>query len=165
MDDQVILVDENDQAIGVMNKLEVHQTGQLHRAFSIFIFNGHEQLLLQQRAQEKYHTANLWSNTCCGHPRPEESTSEAAMRRLKEEMGIVTILEKKFDFVYMVELDNDLMEHEFDHVFIGRYNQQPIINPEEASAYKWVNIQDLKDEMELFPEKYTEWLKIAIKYF
>ncbi len=165
MNDRVILVDKNDQAIGDMDKLEVHQKGLLHRAFSTFIFNEVGQLLLQRRAKEKYHSADLWTNTCCSHPRPRECTLEAAKRRLKEEMGIETNLEKKFDFIYQTQLDNNLIEYEFDHVFIGEYNQQPLLNPEEASDYKWISIDELKADLELFPRKYTEWLKIAINSF
>ena len=165
MNDRVILVDEKDEPIGDMDKLEVHQKGLLHRAFSIFIFNAVGQLLLQRRAKEKYHSANLWTNTCCSHPRPREFTLEAAKRRLKEEMGIETHLEKKFDFIYQAELDNNLIEFEFDHVFIGHYNYPPVLNPEEASDYRWISIQELKNEIKQYPEKYTEWLKIAISAF
>ena len=165
MIDQVILVDENDCAIGEMDKLEVHQKGLLHRAFSIFIFNDAGQLLLQRRAKEKYHSADLWTNTCCSHPYPNESTPEAAKRRLKEEMGIETNLQKKFDFIYRAQLDNDLIEYEFDHVFTGIYNEAPVLNPEEASDYKWIGIQELKNAIKLHPKEYTEWLKIAIDSF
>jgi isopentenyl-diphosphate delta-isomerase len=165
MNDRVILVDETDRVIGDMDKLEVHQKGLLHRAFSTFVFNDDGQLLLQRRAKEKYHSANLWANTCCSHPQPHESTLEAAERRLKQEMGIEINLEKKFDFIYRVKLDNNLIEYEFDHVYVGQYNQQPLLNPEEASDYSWISIQDLKDEIKLYPEKYTAWLKIAIHSF
>lgn len=165
MNDQVILVDEKDQPIGDMGKLEVHQKGLLHRAFSTFIFNDNEQLLLQRRAKEKYHSGNLWTNTCCSHPRPGDCTLEAAKRRLKEEMGIETDLEKKFDFIYQAQLDNNLIEYEWDHVYVGHYNQQPFLNTEEASDYRWVSIHELKDEIKLFPGKFTEWLKIAIHSF
>ncbi len=165
MNPLVILVDENDQAIGVMDKLEAHQKGLLHRAFSAFIFNNAGQLLLQRRAWEKYHSANLWTNTCCSHPQPEECTREAAERRLKEEMGIETNLEKKFDFIYKAQLDNHLIEYEFDHVFIGKYDRQPILNPKESSDYKWITIKNLNAEIKLYPKEYTEWLKIAIRFF
>ena len=165
MNDRVILVDEKDQPIGDMDKMEAHQKGVLHRAFSTFIFNNDGQLLLQRRAKEKYHSANLWTNTCCSHPRPGEFTLEAAKRRLKEEMGIETNLEKKFDFIYRAQLDNNLTEYEFDHVFTGLYNKQPLLNPEEASDYRWISIPELKEEIKLYPHKYTEWLKIAINSF
>lgn len=161
----VILVNEKDQPIGEMGKLEVHKKGLLHRAFSTFIFNDNEQLLLQRRAKEKYHSGNLWTNTCCSHPRPGDCTLEAAKRRLKEEMGIETDLEKKFDFIYQAQLDNNLIEYEWDHVYVGHYNQQPFLNNEEASDYRWISINELKDEIKLYPEKFTEWLKIAIHSF
>ncbi len=165
MNNRVILVDENDLAIGEMDKLEVHQKGLLHRAFSTFIFNDGGQLLLQRRAKEKYHSANLWTNTCCSHPRPKEGTLEAAKRRLKEEMGIETNLEKKFDFIYRAQLDNHLIEYEFDHVYIGQYNYPPYLNPEEASDYKWMDMEELKAEIMLYPKEYTEWLKFAVHSF
>ena len=165
MNDRVILVDTKDQPVGDMDKLEVHKKGLLHRAFSTFIFNDNGQLLLQRRAKEKYHSANLWTNTCCSHPRPGEPTLEAAKRRLKEEMGIETDLEKKFDFIYHAQLDNNLIEYEFDHVYIGQYNYPPLLNPNEASDYRWISIDELKGEINLYPGRYTEWLKIAINSF
>jgi len=165
MNELVILVNEKDEPLGTMDKLEVHQKGLLHRAFSTFIFNDSGQLLLQRRAMEKYHSANLWTNTCCGHPRPEEHTIDAAKRRLKEEMGIETNLEKKFDFIYKAQLDNNLIEHELDHVFIGQYNDPPILNLNEASEYNWVSIGKLKYEIKQYSQKYSEWLKIAIHSF
>lgn len=165
MDDQVILVNEKDEPMGIMDKLEAHQKGLLHRAFSIFIFNNAGQLLLQRRAKDKYHSPGLWTNTCCSHPRPEESTLDAAKRRLKEEMGIETSLEKKFDFIYRAQLDNDLIEYEFDHVYTGQFNSNPILNLNEVSEYRWVSIHELKNEIEQHPEEYSEWLKIAIGSF
>lgn len=165
MNDQVILVNEKDEPIGSMNKLAVHQKGLLHRAFSVFVFNPAGKLLLQRRAGEKYHSANLWTNTCCSHPYPEEDTLAAAKRRLKEEMGIEIELEKKFDFIYRATLENGLIEHEFDHVYIGHYNGQPQINPQEVSEYRWVALKELKNEIALSPHQFTEWLKIAIHSF
>jgi isopentenyl-diphosphate delta-isomerase len=165
MKDHVILVNEKDEPIGSMDKLEVHQKGLLHRAFSVFVFNDAGQLLLQRRANNKYHSAKLWTNTCCSHPYPQENTLDAAKRRLKEEMGIDIDLEKRFDFIYQAKLDNGLTEHEFDHVFIGRYNGQPNLNLSEASEYRWVGIRELKNEIKLQPEEFTEWLKIAIDLF
>ena len=165
MKDQVILVDDKDNPIGEMDKLEVHQKGLLHRAFSLFIFNDSGHLMLQRRAKGKYHSANLWSNTCCSHPRPNETTMNAAKRRLKEEMGIETVLEKKFNFIYHTPLQDNLIEHEFDHVYTGWFNGPPLLNVEEASDYRFVGLQDLKEEIKLNPEKFTEWLKIAIDYF
>ena len=165
MNNKVILVDEKDHPIGEMDKLEVHQKGLLHRAFSVFIFNDEGKLILQRRANEKYHSANLWSNTCCSHPNPGDNTLDAAKRRQKEEMGIETELEKKFDFIYKVHFENNLTENEYDHVYTGRYNLQPTINLNEASDYRWVNIDDLKNEIKQHPENFTEWLKIAVCYF
>ncbi len=165
MNERVILVDKNDQPIGDMDKLEVHQKGLLHRAFSIFIFNDKRQLLLQRRAKEKYHSAELWTNTCCSHPRPGESNLEAAKRRLKEEMGIETDLKRKFGFIYQARLGNNLLEYEYDHVYVGQYNSEPLLNPEEASDYRWVSIRRLKEQIIIYPGKFTEWLKIAIHSF
>jgi isopentenyl-diphosphate delta-isomerase len=165
MKDHVILVNEKDEPLGSMDKLEVHQKGLLHRAFSVFVFNDAGQLLLQRRANNKYHSANLWTNTCCSHPYLQENTLDAARRRLKEEMGIDIDLEKKFDFIYQAKLDNGLTEHEFDHVYVGHYNGHPTLNPAEASEYRWVEIRELKIEIKLQPEEFTEWLKIAIDFF
>jgi isopentenyl-diphosphate delta-isomerase len=134
--EKVILVDENDTQVGLMPKLEAHQKGLLHRAFSVFIFNNNHQLLLQKRAVSKYHSGGLWTNTCCSHPREGEETINAANRRLIEEMGIKTNLRKVFDFIYKAELDNELTENEFDHVFYGLYNEDPIINTEEADDFQ-----------------------------
>jgi len=165
MNRPVILVNEKDEPLGEMDKLEVHQKGLLHRAFSIFIFNDSGLLLLQCRANEKYHSGGLWTNTCCGHPGPGELIEEAAHRRLKEETGIETALVKKFSFIYEAHLDQKLIEHEYDHVFTGVYNQEPVLNREEASAYRWISMAELKKEIEQHPVRYTEWLKIAIQSF
>lgn len=165
MNAHVILVNEKDEPVGSMDKLEVHEKGLLHRAFSVFVFNNAGQLLLQKRANNKYHSANLWANTCCSHPYPQEDTLDAARRRLKEEMGINIDLEKKFDFIYQAKLDNGLTEHEFDHVYVGQYNGQPHLNPAEASEYRWVEIRELKIEIRVQPKEFTEWLKIAIDFF
>ena len=131
----VILVDSQDNPIGVMEKMMAHQTGKLHRAFSVFVFNDHEELLLHRRALTKYHSPGLWTNTCCSHPMPGEDVAVAAHRRLQEEMGMACTLVKTFDFVYRAELDNDLIEHEFDHVFFGRTNDIPVINPDEVCVW------------------------------
>ncbi len=162
MNERIVLVNETDRSIGEMDKLEVHQKGLLHRAFSIFLFDDQGKLLLQKRAAGKYHSANLWSNTCCSHPRPEEDTLQAAVRRLKEEMGIETALEKKFDLIYRVQLDNNLMEYEYDHIYTGRSNQTPLLNREEVSDYRWVTIQELRAEIKSDPVNFTEWLKILL---
>ena len=136
----VILVDENDRETGLMEKQEAHEKGLLHRAFSIFIFNHKNELLLQQRALHKYHSAGLWTNTCCSHPRAGESIEQAAHRRLQEEMGFDCELYKKTSFIYKAEFENGLTEHEFDHILVGHYDQAIHINPQEVAAYKWVDM-------------------------
>jgi isopentenyl-diphosphate delta-isomerase len=159
---EVILVDERDNAIGVMEKMEAHQRGLLHRAFSIFLFNGNGEMLLQRRALSKYHSPGLWTNTCCSHPMQGESLEMAAVRRLREEMGMACTMTKAFDFIYKAELDNDLIEHEFDHVFFGTTNQAPAINLDEVSDWKWMSIYDVYIDVQLNPARYTEWFKIAL---
>ena len=163
--ENVILVDKNDNQVGLMPKLEAHQKGLLHRAFSIFIFNSKYELLLQKRASSKYHSGGLWTNTCCSHPREGEETLDAANRRLIEEMGIQTSLRKVHDFIYRAELDNDLTEHEFDHVFYGVYNEDPIINKGEADDFKWIDMDSLNKDIRTNGNNYTVWFKIAFKYF
>jgi len=163
MKDYVILVDDHDNPVGQMEKMEAHTIGQLHRALSVIIFNKKGELLLQQRAFSKYHTPGLWSNTCCSHPRPDEESLEAATRRLKEEMGFVTPLKKSFDFIYKAHFNNGLIEHEFDHVFFGTYNTDPSINPEKAKDFKWVKPSWLMEEMRSIPEQYTVWFRIIME--
>ena len=163
--EKVILVDENDNQVGLMPKLEAHQKGLLHRAFSIFIFNSKYELLLQKRASSKYHSGGLWTNTCCSHPREGEEILDAANRRLIEEMGIETSLRKVHDFIYKAELDNDLTEHEFDHVFYGIYNEDPIINEDEADDFKWIDMDSLNEDIKTNGNNYTIWFKIAFEYF
>ena len=143
MKEEIILVDKNDREIGKGEKLKVHQEGKLHRAFSIFIFNSKGDLLIQKRADTKYHSPGLWTNTCCSHPRVGEPLDKATKRRLKEEMGIEAELKEIFSFLYKVRLD-DLVENEFDHVFIGEFEGEPKINKEEASQWKWINPEELK---------------------
>ena len=163
--ENVILVDKNDNQVGLMPKLEAHQKGLLHRAFSIFIFNSKYELLLQKRASSKYHSGGLWTNTCCSHPREGEETLDAANRRLIEEMGIQTSLRKVHDFIYRAELDNDLTEHEFDHVLYGIYNEDPIINKDEADDFKWIDMDSLNEDIKTNGNNYTIWFKIAFEYF
>jgi len=162
MEENVILVDDNDEIVGVGEKLETHLKGNLHRAFSIFIFNQHGEVLLQKRASTKYHSGNLWSNTCCGHPRPSETTREAANRRLKEEMGINCELKEAFSFIYRVELDKGLFEHEYDYVFVGNFNGTPLPDPSEVSDWVWVDLDTLKKSIDANPSDYTYWLLISI---
>lgn len=158
----VVLVDENDTPIGAMEKMEAHQKGLLHRAFSIFIFNENEEMLLHQRALEKYHSPGLWTNTCCSHPMPDQSTHTAAVHRLQEEMGMQCEIEKSFHFIYRAELDNEMIEHELDHVFIGYTNNNPTPNPSEVMDWKWMAIDDIILEVNDNPHVFTEWFKIAL---
>jgi len=161
--EEVILVNESDEAIGTMEKLEAHKKGILHRAFSVFIFNSKNDLLLQQRAYTKYHSAGLWTNTCCSHPRPGEANLVAAQRRLKEEMGMETELVYKTNFIYKTKFDNDLTEHEFDHVFVGNSDKEPLINGEEVNSYRWLSLDQVKAEIKSKPEEYTSWFRIAME--
>lgn len=157
---QVILVDAKDQELGYCDKLAAHVQGRRHRAISVFIFNGSGELLLQQRAQHKYHTPGLWTNTCCSHPMAGENTADAAKRRLAEEMGMVVPLTFLFTFEYRADLDNGLIEHEIDHVFIGKSEAHPLLNPDEAKAYKWASLAQIKKELSSTPELYTPWFKL-----
>ncbi len=162
MEEQVILVDAADQEIGIGEKIQTHQEGKLHRAFSVFVFNSRGQLLLQKRAQSKYHSGGLWSNTCCSHPRPEEPTEKAAHRRLKEEMGFDCALYEIFSFTYKVKCDNDLTEHEFDHVFLGTFEGEPTPSPQEVDEWKWIDLAELRQDVREHPERYTYWLRISM---
>ena len=159
---EVILVDETDREVGTMEKMEAHEKGVLHRAFSVFVFNENQELMIHQRALHKYHSAGLWTNTCCSHPAPGESTSDAAHRRLMEEMGFDCELQEAFSFTYCSKLENGLTEHELDHVFIGQYDGPPKVNPEEVATWKYSTISSLKSEIEATPERFTEWFKICI---
>ncbi|MGB1284330.1 MAG: isopentenyl-diphosphate Delta-isomerase [Polaribacter sp.] len=163
MEEQVILVDKNDNQLGLMPKMEAHKKAVLHRAFSVFIFNDHNELLLQQRAADKYHSPLLWTNTCCSHQRDGETNIEAGKRRLYEEMGFTTELKEVFWFVYKAPFDNGLTEHELDHVLVGTFNDAPIINKEEVENYKWMSLEAVKKDIEKQPEIYTEWFKIIFK--
>ena len=157
----VILVDENDVPTGTMEKMEVHEKALLHRAFSVFIFNSKGKMLLQKRANNKYHSAALWTNACCSHPAPGQSTLLAATKRLNEEMGFTTTLEKVFDFIYKAPFDNGLTEHEFDHVFIGTYDNIIVPNRDEVSDYCYKTLSEISDSIQSHPQKYTAWFKIA----
>jgi isopentenyl-diphosphate delta-isomerase len=159
----VVLVNENDQQIGLMEKMEAHQKAVLHRAFSIFLFNSKGQMLLQQRAWSKYHSPGLWTNTCCSHPRENESLEEATSRRLMEEMGMQCSMKKVFDFIYRADVGQDLTEHEFDHVFIGVSDSQPVINPDEVAAWKYMDMEELSVDLHRNPEQYTVWFRIAFE--
>lgn len=165
IEEQVILVNEKDEQIGTMPKLEAHKKGVLHRAFSVFVMNDQGELLLQQRAASKYHSPLLWTNSCCSHQRVGESNIEAGKRRLFEEMGFVTKLKDVVSFIYKAPFDNGLTEHEFDHVLVGSYNEDPIINKDEVNDFKWMTLEEVKVDMELHPELYTEWFKIIFDKF
>ena len=159
--EEVILVDEKDQVIGYMEKIQAHREALLHRAFSIFIFNSKKELLLQQRAEHKYHSGNLWTNTCCSHPRKEETILQAANRRLEEEMGMFCSLEKVYSFIYKSPYENGLTEHELDHVLIGYSDNLPKINLEEVKNYVYKDLQTVAKEIEETPKLYTSWFKIT----
>lgn len=164
-EERVILVNEKDEQIGLMPKLEAHEKALLHRAFSVFVFNKKNELMLQQRAAHKYHSPLLWANTCCSHQRDGETNIQAGKRRLQEEMGFVTDLENTVSFIYKAPFDNGLTEHEFDHVMIGNYEEAPVINPDEVAAWKWMPLEDVKNDMLERPEIYTEWFKIIFDKF
>ena len=165
MEEQVILVNEKDEPIGLMGKMEAHEKGLLHRAFSVFVFNSKQEVLLQQRAACKYHSPNLWTNTCCSHPRVGETNQQAGERRLQEEMGLQVPLQEVFSFIYKAPFDNGLTEHEYDHVLIGYSDAQPQINPEEVASWKWLSLEAIKEDILQAPERYTAWLKIIFEEF
>ncbi|CAM1333662.1 isopentenyl-diphosphate Delta-isomerase [Tenacibaculum aestuariivivum] len=163
MKEHVILVDSQDNPIGLMEKIEAHEKALLHRAFSVFIFNDKKELMLQQRAADKYHSPLLWTNTCCSHQRDGETNLGAGKRRLQEEMGFVCDLKEVFSFIYKAPFDNGLTEHELDHVMVGTFNNKPIINKEEVESYKWMPLEAVKKDIEEKPEIYTAWFKIIFK--
>lgn len=160
MKEKVILVDKNDVEIGLMEKMQAHEQAQLHRAFSVFLLNNKNEVLLQQRALGKYHCAGMWTNTCCSHPRAGETLQNAVDRRLLEEMGISCETNWSYSFIYKAYVGNGLVEHELDHVFIGRFNEQPAPNVEEVADWKYVSVDELKTDIADYPEKYTPWFKI-----
>lgn len=162
MAENVILVDKNDKEIGTMPKMQAHLSGALHRAFSIFIFNKKGQLLLQQRALNKYHSGGKWTNTCCSHPRIGEQTKDAANRRLLEEMGMKCELTYGFNFLYKADVEDGLLEHEYDHVYFGFTDDKPVLNLDEVAAYKYIDLENLSKDLKNHPEQYTEWLKISL---
>ncbi len=165
-EEQVILVNEKDEQIGLMPKMEAHEKALLHRAFSVFIFNDKNELMLQQRAADKYHSPLLWTNSCCSHQRNGESNLEAGKRRLQEEMGFVCDLKEVTSFIYKAPFDNGLTEHELDHIMIGYYNKNPLINREEVESFKWMTVEEVKNDIVNQPEIYTEWFKIIFeKYY
>ncbi|MXV14101.1 isopentenyl-diphosphate Delta-isomerase [Hufsiella ginkgonis] len=162
MEEEVILVDESDCATGTMSKMQAHLEGALHRAFSVFIFNSRDELLLQQRAMDKYHSGGKWTNTCCSHPRPGERSQDAANRRLLEEMGLDCELIHQFNFTYRARLENNLVEHEFDHVFFGTSDALPVPSPREVMEVKYVGLDQLAADLAQHPAHYSEWLRICL---
>jgi isopentenyl-diphosphate delta-isomerase len=161
MTEMVIIVDENDNELDIQEKIKAHKEGTLHRAFSVFVFNSKGEMLLQKRSINKYHSGGLWTNTCCSHPRPGEAIEDAAKRRLNEEMGFYCDLKEVFHFVYNVEFENGLTEHEFDHVFICNYDGPVEIDPNDADDFKWMDLGSIREDIEQNPEYYTEWFKIG----
>ena len=164
-EEKVILVNSNDEPIGLMPKMEAHEKALLHRAFSVFVINSNNELMLQQRALQKYHSPGLWTNTCCSHQRDGEENIEAGLRRLQEEMGFETTLEYLFNFIYKAPFDNGLTEHELDHVMLGRYEGEPSINPEEVASWKWMDIDLIHADLINNPADYTVWFAIIFDRF
>lgn len=160
--EKVVLVDEQDREIGSMDKLEAHLKGILHRAFSILIFNSKGEMLIQKRAGSKYHSGGLWTNACCSHPLPGEPIQSATRRRLMFEMGIETPIEFAYKFLYRIPLDRNLTEHELDHVFVGTYDGEPNVNPEEVEDWRFISLSDLKQDVAAHPERYTYWFKMIL---
>ncbi len=158
-----MLVDEQDKQLGTMEKLQAHREGKLHRAISVFIFNSKNEILLQKRAIDKYHSANLWTNTCCSHPRPNEKTLDAAKRRLYEEMGIKCELKSAFNFTYSIKFENNLSENEFDHVFFGFSDNIPLPDPQEVSDWKYLSLEEVENQIGQNPAQFTEWLKLIFE--
>ncbi len=158
--EHVVLVNENDQVLGTMEKLQAHLEGKLHRAFSVFLFNDKKELMLQQRAFSKYHSGGLWSNTCCSHPRRGEDIVDAGKRRLHEELGIEADVKHAFSFIYRAELDHDMIEHELDHVLIGKYDAIEDFNPEEVADVKFMSLLELQKDLKENPDIYTAWFRI-----
>lgn len=161
--EQLILVDEDDRELGVAEKMQAHREGALHRAFSVFVFDHGGRLLMQKRAASKYHSAGLWSNTACGHPRPGETTKDAARRRLREEMGFDCELRAAFEFVYRAEVGGELIEHEYDHVFVGACDRSPAPDPAEVEDWRWVSMDELRRNLNEEPHRYSRWLKLVIE--
>lgn len=164
-EEKVILVNEQDEQIGLMPKMEAHRKALLHRAFSVFVFNKKGELMVQQRALGKYHSPGLWTNTCCSHQREGESNIDAGRRRLMEEMGFTTDLKDSISFIYKAPFDNGLTEHEFDHILIGNFDGDPDLNPDEVHAWKWISLDELKKSLIENPEIYTEWFKIIFEKY
>jgi isopentenyl-diphosphate delta-isomerase len=164
-EERVVLVNEKDKAIGIEDKTRAHLLGVLHRAFSLFVINSAGHLLVQRRALTKYHSRGLWSNTCCGHPRPDEAIDKASRRRLSEEMGFESNLREVFCFVYRAQLEDGLIENEYDHVLVGSFEGVPRPDPSEISEWKWIDLQRLRMDIKEHPEKYTYWFRFSFDRF
>ncbi|MEO8471143.1 MAG: isopentenyl-diphosphate Delta-isomerase [Chryseolinea sp.] len=164
MTEDIILVDDQDHAIGTLEKMEAHRRGVLHRAFSVIVFNSQRKMLLQKRSESKYHSGGLWTNACCSHPRPNESMQEATRKRLMYEMGIPADPAFAFKFIYQASLDNNLIEHELDYVFIATYDGVPVVNKNEVEAWKFMRLDELQEDLKRYPEKYTVWLRFIIDH-
>ena len=165
MEEMVVLINENDEVKGLMEKMQAHKTGLLHRAFSVFLFNNQGEMLLQKRAAHKYHSPNQWTNAVCSHPRDGESYKDAALRRLKEELGVEVEIDHKFFFIYKADVGDGLWEHELDHVFVGNYQGEFQLNAEEVSEVRYISQENLAKEMSENPENFTEWFKIILKEY
>ncbi|MFT5141456.1 MAG: isopentenyl-diphosphate delta-isomerase [Rhodothermales bacterium] len=161
--ERVVLVDKDDVPVGEMEKMEAHRLGVLHRAISVFVFDRKGDMLLQRRAAVKYHSPGLWTNTCCSHPRPNEDVQDAASRRLGEEMGLACELHRRFSFTYRAEFEGGLIEHELDHVFVGRSDDVPRPHPDEVSDWRYASVPQVRSEMELHPERFTPWFRICFE--
>ncbi|MFN3841126.1 MAG: isopentenyl-diphosphate Delta-isomerase [Cyclobacteriaceae bacterium] len=162
--EHVILVDKYDNEVGTMEKLEAHRKGVLHRAFSVLVFNSKGEMLIQRRAGCKYHSAGLWTNACCSHPRAGEQIEKAAQRRLKEEIGLNLQPEKAYSFIYKTELDNGLIENELDHVLVATSDGEPVLNPLEAQDWKYISMPELRSRMESHPAEFTHWFKLIVNH-
>ena len=160
---EVVLVNEQDVEIGRAAKSLAHQDGLLHRAFSVFVFDKSGRLMLQKRAADKYHSGGLWTNTCCSHQAPGETTTEAAHRRLHEEMGFDCALSPLFEFYYKVRFENGIFEHEYDHVLFGFYDQNPVINTQEVAQWSWASVPEIRADLQTNPQKYTYWFALVFE--
>ena len=165
MEEKVVLVNEKDEVLGLMEKMQAHENGLLHRAFSVFLFNENGDMLLQRRASTKYHSPLQWTNACCSHPRANETYKQAAERRIKEDLGITGDISEKFHFIYKADVGQELWEHELDHVFVGKYNGDFELNPDEVQEVRYISMQDLEAEIKLHPEHFTEWFKIILEEY
>lgn len=165
MEEHVVLINENDEILGLMEKMQAHENGILHRAFSVFLFNEKGEMLLQKRSDNKYHSPNQWTNAVCSHPRINETYLEGAQRRLQEELGIEAELSPKFHFIYKADVGQNLWEHELDHVFTGSFNGEVQLNPQEVSEVRSISMENLEKEMIEHPQNFTEWFKIILKEY